>query len=117
MKKDKKKISRLQRHVRIRTKISGTAEKPRLVVFRSLNHHYAQLIDDVKGKTLLSTSDMKEKKGKETKSERAKKIGIELAKMALEKNITSCVFDRNGYLYHGRVKAIADGAREGGLKF
>lgn len=96
--------------------MNGSAEKPRLVVYRSLNNHYAQLVDDVKHVTLVSINDLK-MKGKETKSERAKKVGLELAKLAKEKNITTCVFDRNGYKYHGRVKALAEGAREGGLQF
>jgi large subunit ribosomal protein L18 len=116
MKTSKKKIDRKKRHNRIRAKISGTAERPRLVVFKSLSNHYAQLINDEKGVTLASFSDLK-LKGKETKTERAKKVGMELAKIAKEKGIKLCVFDRNGYKYHGRVKALADGAREGGLQF
>jgi large subunit ribosomal protein L18 len=112
----KKKINRKKRHNRIRAKIRGTAERPRLVVFRSLSNHYAQLIDDDKGVTIASFSDLK-MKGNDNKSVRAKKVGLELARLAKEKGITKCVFDRNGYLYHGRVKAIADGAREGGLEF
>jgi len=106
---------RKRRHLRIRSKVAGTAERPRLVVYRSLKAIYAQLIDDVTGKVLAATSDLKAKGG--TKTEHAKKIGAEIAKLALEKNITSCVFDRNGYKYHGRVKIVADAAREGGLKF
>lgn len=101
--------------MRIRAKVSGTLERPRLVVFRSLNKNYLQLVDDSAGKVLLSASDVKIKEGKKT--DRAKKVGMELAKKAIEKGITTCVFDRNGYKYHGRVKAMADGAREGGLKF
>jgi large subunit ribosomal protein L18 len=116
MNTSKKTTNRLRRHNRIRAKISGTAARPRLVIYRSLGNHYAQLVDDTKGVTLVSASDLK-MKGKETKSERAKKVGLELAKLASEKKITVCVFDRNGYRYHGRIKAIADGAREGGLKF
>lgn len=116
MKTSKKSHDRQTRHVRIRAKVNGTAQKPRLVVYRSLNNHYAQLVDDVKHVTILSCSDVKGK-DKGTKTERAKKVGMELAKLAKEKNITMCVFDRNGYQYHGRVKAIADGAREGGLQF
>lgn len=116
MNKSKKESNRASRHRRIRTKINGTSEKPRLVVFRSLSHHYAQLIDDSKGVTLASASDLKAK-SKDKKADRAKKMGTELAKVALEKKITTCVFDRNGYKYHGRIKAIADGAREGGLQF
>lgn len=102
----------------IRAKISGTAERPRLSVFRSNKAIYAQLIDDVAGHTLASASSV------EVKSEvngftveAAKKVGQRLAEKASAKNISSVVFDRNGYLYHGKVKALADGAREGGLKF
>ncbi len=111
----KKTINRKRRHARVRAKIYGTKDKPRLVIFRSLDHHYAQLIDDDKGVTIIGISDLKEKSG--TKTERAKKLGEKIAKAALEKKITTCVFDRNGYKYHGRVKALADGAREAGLKF
>ncbi len=107
---------RKKRHNRIRSKISGTTVKPRLVVFRSATNNYAQLIDDQKGVTIAAVSDLKVK-GKETKTERAKKIGAEIAKLAIEKNITEIVFDRNGYKYHGRVKALAEAAREAGLKF
>jgi large subunit ribosomal protein L18 len=110
----KKTTNRVRRHNRIRAKVTGTAERPRLVIYRSLANHYAQLVDDTTGKTLAGASDLK-MKGK--KSERAKKVGEELAKIAKEKKITACVFDRNGFKYHGRVKAIADGAREGGLNF
>ena len=116
MKTSQKKLKRTRRHIRLRTKINGSAQRPRLVVFRSLRYHFVQLIDDTKGITLVSASDIK-KEGKENKVERAKKLGIEIAKLAKEKNIISCVFDRNGYKYHGRVKAIAGGAREGGLEF
>jgi len=112
----KKITNRVRRHNRIKAKISGTSDIPRLVVYRSLTHHFAQLVDDVKHVTLVSASDLKVKKSG-NKTEQAKKVGLELAKLAMEKNITACVFDRNGYKYHGRVKAIADGAREGGLKF
>lgn len=112
----RKSTLRKRRHIRIRAKVAGTAERPRLAVFRSLNNHYAQLIDDSTGKTIVGCSDLKTK-DKGTKVERAKKVGMELAKLAKEKKIEMCVFDRNGYKYHGRIKAIADGAREGGLKF
>lgn len=105
---------RERRHARIKARISGTAQTPRLVVFRSLKRNYAQLIDDVSHKVLTFAHDAKEKG---TKSARAKKVGELLAKKAAEKGITACVFDRNGYRYHGRVKALADGAREAGLKF
>lgn len=112
--KSTKMEKRERRHTRIRSHLSGTAERPRLVVFRSLKKNYAQLIDDVSHKVIASASDAK-KKG--TKSERAKQVGLVIAKKAAEKGVSSCVFDRNGYKYHGRVKALADGAREGGLKF
>ncbi len=116
-----KNADRLKRHERVRSKISGTSERPRLSVFRSLNHIYAQIIDDVKGVTLVSCSTLdKEVKAnvKElTKKEAAKVVGTELAKRALEKGITEVVFDRGGYIYTGRVECVADGAREAGLKF
>lgn len=117
MKTLKKTVDRIKRHNRIRAKISGTAEMPRLVVFKSLSNNYAQLIDDTKGITLVSSSDLKDKKSKLNKTERAKQVGLELAKLATEKKIVKCVFDRNGNRYHGRIKAMADGAREGGLQF
>lgn len=116
MKTSKKSTNRLRRKIRIRAKVSGTSTKPRLVVFRSLNFHHLQLIDDTKGTTIASASDLT-LKSKDSKAVRAKKVGMEIAKLAKEKGVTACVFDRNGYKYHGRVKAIADGAREGGLKF
>jgi large subunit ribosomal protein L18 len=103
----------------IRKKISGTPELPRLTVFRSNSEIYAQLIDDIQGNTLVAASSMQkgfDKKGK-TKIEVAKLVGKQLAEVALKANITSVVFDRNGYLYHGRVKSLAEGAREGGLIF
>ncbi len=115
-----KEQARKKRKMRIRKKISGTAERPRLVVFRSNAHIYAQAVDDIAGATLfsvsslgLSTADDPKKLSKETAAE----VGKEIARLAQEQNITTAVFDRNGYLYHGRVKALADGAREGGLKF
>jgi large subunit ribosomal protein L18 len=112
---------RATKKARIRRKISGTAERPRLTVFRSLNHIYAQIIDDTKGTTLLEASskskelveEIKSSKGKISKS---KLVGKLIAKRAVEKGITTAVFDRSGYQYHGRIKAVADGAREGGLK-
>lgn len=107
---------RERRHIRIRAKINGTSARPRLVMFKSLSNNYAQLIDDEKRITIASSSDLTSK-GKGTKMEKAKQVGMEIAKLAKEKNISECVFDRNGYKYHGRVKALADGAREGGLKF
>ena len=113
-----KNAARLRRHTRVRGKISGTAEMPRLNVFRSSKHIYAQIIDDVAGVTLVSASSMD--KGFEANggnAEGAKAVGAAIAKKALEKNITTVVFDRGGYVYHGRVQALAEGAREGGLKF
>ena len=110
--------ARIRRHSRVRGKISGTAECPRLDVFRSNSNIYAQLIDDVKGVTLAAASSVEKDFG-ETKGnkEEARKVGQLIAKRALEKNITEVVFDRGGYVYHGRVKELAEGAREGGLKF
>jgi len=108
---------RIVRHRRIRAKVSGTETKPRLSVFRSNIHIFAQLIDDTTGKTLFSVSDIKTKKSKMTRVEMSKEAGLELAKKATEKGIKEVVFDRGGYKYHGRVKALAEGAREGGLKF
>ncbi len=121
-KTSKKVIARYKRAKRIRKKIFGTADKPRLSVFRSLAHIYAQLIDDENGRTLVAFSTLhkeflKDEYAKKTKSEKAFIVGKILAQKALEKNITTVVFDRSGYLYHGRVKKLADGAREGGLKF
>ena len=109
---------RLKRHRRVRAKISGTAQRPRLNVFRSNKHIYAQLIDDVNGVTLASASAMdKGFEGNGGNKEAARKVGQAIAKAAAEKNIEEVVFDRGGYLYHGRVKELADGARESGLKF
>ncbi len=104
-------------HKRIRIKISGSQERPRLTVFRSNSDIYAQLIDDVQSHTLLSVSSRTLKELKGTKVERSKEAGKALAQMAKDKGISSVVFDRGGYLYHGRVKAFAEGAREGGLQF
>lgn len=115
--KNVKTIKRERRHNRIRARLAGTAERPRLVVFRSLKKNYAQLVDDASGKVLAAASDGTVSAKIGNKSQRAKIVGVELAKKALEKGINACVFDRNGYKYHGRVKALADGAREGGLKF
>jgi len=111
-----------KKQARIRRKIKGTSERPRLVVFRSARHAYAQIIDDATGKTLLSVSTLSKELREEVKQAktpiaRYKLIGVVAAKKALEKNIKEVVFDRSGYLYHSRVKALADGAREGGLKF
>ena len=108
---------RQRRHARVRRKISGTATCPRLNVFRSNAHIHCQIIDDTTGNTLVACSsvDMKLENGGNV--EAAKKVGTELAKRALAKNIDTVVFDRGGYVYHGRVKAVADAAREAGLKF
>ena len=108
-------VSRLKNRVRIRKKIQGSAERPRLCVFRSGKHMYAQLVDDTSGSTLVAASTLKMPKGSNRES--AKAIGMEVAKAAQSKNIKNVVFDRSGYLYHGRVKALADGLREAGLKF
>ena len=110
--------ARLRRHRRVRGKVSGTAERPRLAVFRSNKGISAQLIDDSTGKTLAGASWIGVKKSfKGTKTEQAAEVGKLLAKAAKAADIDTIVFDRGGYLYHGRVKALADGAREGGLKF
>ena len=110
--------ARLRRHTRVRGKISGTAERPRLNVYRSLNHIYAQIIDDVQGVTLVSASSVEKDFGMTGgNKEAAKKVGEMIAKRAVEKGISEVVFDRGGYVYHGRVKELAEGAREGGLKF
>jgi large subunit ribosomal protein L18 len=113
-----KQQKKYRRHRRIRAKVKGTQERPRLSVFRSNQHIYVQLIDDSQAQTLVSCSDLKvkEKKGL-TKMEIAKEVGKSIAKKALEKKIKKVVFDRGGYKYHGRVKAVAEGAREGGLEF
>ncbi len=109
---------RIKRHNRVRGKISGTAERPRLCVFRSENNIYAQIIDDVAGSTLVSASTVEKGfEGSGGNCEAAKKVGAAVAERALQKGIEEVVFDRGGYIYHGRVKALADGAREGGLKF
>lgn len=111
-------VARLKRHQRVRKNISGTAERPRLNVFRSLNHIYAQIIDDTKGITLVSASSMdKDFTGNGGNIEGAKAVGNAVAKKALDKGIKAVVFDRGGYIYHGRVAALAEGAREGGLEF
>ena len=110
--------ARLKRHLRVRGKVSGTAECPRLNVFRSSKHIYAQIIDDVAGKTLAAASSMD--KGFELNggnAEGAAAVGKAIAEAAVKQGITEVVFDRGGYIYHGRIKALAEGAREGGLKF
>lgn len=104
-----------QRKARVRSRITGSAERPRLTVYKSAIHIYGQIIDDEKGKTLAAASDIKVKSGK--KLDRATSVGQELAKKALAKKIKKVTFDRNGFKYHGRVKALAEGARKGGLEF
>jgi len=109
---------RLKRHKRVRAKISGTPERPRLDVFRSEKHIYAQIIDDVNGRTLCSASSVeKDFEGLGSNKEAAKKVGMMVAERAKAKGIDEVVFDRGGYVYHGRVQALAEGAREGGLEF
>ncbi len=114
--------SRLRSKIKIRKKISGTSERPRLTIYRSLGNIYAQIIDDATGKTVVSASSLSKEiaediKKAKSKIERSKIVGTHLAKKALEQKVNTVVFDRNGYRYHGRIQAIADGAREGGLKF
>lgn len=120
IKADKNK-SRLKRHVRVRKKISGTAERPRLNVYRSSKHIYAQLIDDVKGVTLASASTLDKELRDQIENggnvEAARKVGELIAKRAQDKGVKNVVFDRGGYLYHGRIQALADAAREAGLDF
>lgn len=119
--KTDKNQERVVRHKRVRRKLSGTSERPRLCVYRSLSQIYAQVIDDVKGVTLASAStldkDVKALCQGKSKSEQARIVGETVAKRAMEKNIQEVVFDRGGYIYIGRVQALADGAREAGLKF
>lgn len=121
-KKNQKIQSRDRRRKQIRKKIFGTAEKPRLAIFRSLNHIYAQIIDDTNEKSILTVSDLTkevraELNEKSTKTDKSKVVGKIVAKKALENDITTVVFDRGGYRYHGRVKTLAESAREAGLKF
>ena len=106
---------RFRRHLRVRNRVSGTAERPRLVVFRSLKHIYAQLVDDTANRTLATVSDLGIEQGK--KGERAAEVGKLIAERAKSAGVTRVVFDRAGYRYHGRIKAVADGARKGGLEF
>lgn len=114
-----RKLSRAKRHLRVRKKITGTAERPRLAVFRSEKNIYAQIIDDVAGRTLAAASSLdKEFAGKAgSNKEAAKLVGESVAKKAIAAGITEIVFDRGGYVYHGRVQMLAEGAREAGLKF
>ena len=119
MRKSEKVVARIRRHVRVRTKIQGTGERPRISVYRGAKHIYAQVIDDLARKTLVSSSSMVLKDGLNvgTKSDKAKAVGLEIARLARAAGIERVVFDRGGYLYHGRVKALAEAAREGGLLF
>jgi large subunit ribosomal protein L18 len=121
MAKTTTRLARKRRHLRVRAKVTGTESRPRLCLFRSLNHIYAQLIDDAKGNTLTSASTLDpEIKGEadgKAKTARAELVGSLLAKRAIEQGISQVVFDRGGYKYHGRVKALAEAARQAGLKF
>ena len=116
--KTDRKLERTRRHARVRTKVSGTAERPRLCVYRSNTNLYAQIIDDVAGNTLVAASTLdKEVTTKKSNIAAAKEVGALIAKRAAEKNITTVVYDRGGYIFHGVVKALAEAAREGGLEF
>lgn len=115
--KESKNVSRVRRHVRVRKHLSGTPSCPRLCVYRSNKNIEAQLIDDVNKVTLVSSSSTSLKLENGGNKEAAKTVGLDLAKKALAKKITTIVFDRSGYIYHGRVASLAEGAREGGLKF
>ena len=116
--KTDRKLERARRHARVRTKVSGTAERPRLCVYRSNSNLYAQIIDDVAGNTLVQASTLdKEVKTKKSNIEAAKEVGALIAKRAIAKKIKTVVYDRSGYIYHGVVKALAEAAREGGLEF
>ena len=116
--KTNRKLERARRHARVRNKISGTAERPRLCVFRSNTNIYAQIIDDVAGNTIVSASTLdKEVKTKKSNVEAAKEVGTLIAKRAMDKNIKTVVFDRSGYVYHGVIKELAEAAREAGLEF
>ncbi len=117
----KEHTARETRKARIRKKLSGTAERPRLTIYRSLRHMYAQIVDDTTGRTLVAASTgskaLKDAVKEEDKTAAAKKVGAAIAKAALEKGVKQVIFDRNGFDYHGRVAAVAEAAREGGLKF
>jgi len=115
--KESKEVSRKRRHARVRAKISGTSECPRLCVFRSNKHIEAQIIDDVNGKTIVSVSSLSLKLANGSNVEAASKVGEAIAKAGIEKGVKNVVFDRAGYIYHGRVAALAEAAREAGLKF
>lgn len=108
---------RQKRHNRVRARVAGTPERPRLNIFRSLNHIYAQIIDDIQGHTLVTASTLDKDLPENSKIEQAKAVGVLVAERARAAGITKVVFDRGGYLYHGRIKALAEGAREGGLDF
>jgi large subunit ribosomal protein L18 len=119
----KRREARTRRHHRVRNKVSGTAERPRLCVYRSLSHIYAQIVDDTQGRTLLTVSSLTPEVREKLEQSKIKKtavstlVGQVVARKALDMGIQAVAFDRGGYLYHGRVKALAEGAREGGLKF
>jgi len=115
--KNKKIEQRIKRHKKVRSKVRGTALIPRMSVFRGNAHIYVQLIDDIKGHTIVSTSDLLLKNKKGNKVEQAREVGKMIAHMGKEHKLTKAVFDRGGYKYHGRVRAVAEGAREGGLIF
>ena len=119
--KESRSAIRVKKHMRVRNRLAGTTERPRLAVFRSNNHMYAQIIDDTVGKTLVSAStldkDVKAELEKTNNVEAATVVGTVVAKKALEKGITTVVFDRGGFIYHGKIEALADAAREAGLKF
>lgn len=117
IRKESKNVSRVRRHARVRAKISGTAETPRLCLYRSNKNIEAQIIDDVKGATLVASSSMALKLENGSNIEAAAQVGEDIAKKALAKGIKKVVFDRSGYVYHGRVKALAEAAREAGLEF
>jgi len=121
LKKVNRNVKRMERHYKIRNKIAGTPQRPRLNIYRSAKHIYAQVIDDATGVTLVSAStadkEIKDKVAELTKSEAAELVGQTVGQRAKEKGIDTVVFDRGGYLYHGRVKLLADGARESGLEF
>jgi large subunit ribosomal protein L18 len=116
IKTEDRKINRLRRHRRVRVRLAGTAERPRLAVFRSLNHIYVQVIDDMAGRTLASVSTVGQK-GDVKSMEKATSVGKAIAEKAKAAGVTQVVFDRGGFLYHGRIKALADAAREAGLEF
>lgn len=121
LKKIDRNQKRMERHFKIRNKIKGTPERPRLNIYRSAKHIYAQVIDDATGTTLVSAStadkELKDKVAELTKTDAAKVVGQAVGERAKEKGINTVVFDRGGYLYHGRIKVLADGARESGLEF